>query len=209
MEKKGLTYEILVAADGTDGTREMAEKLAALDSRIKVFGSAERGGKGRGVKEAMLKTQGRIIGYIDADNKTPITELDRFLPLLNDGCEVVIGSRKVTGSGQEVRKPLFRQLISFIYRTFTHMVVGLNDIQDTQCGFKFFLREPGLKLFQDQEIMGYAFDVEILYLARRAGYRIAQIPVLFKHDGDSRMSVISGNLKSLRDTLQIRRLHRH
>lgn len=207
LEGKGFTYEIIVSADGTDRTREIASELARQNPRIVVVGSPRRRGKGLAVKEAVLMSRGQYVGYMDADNKTPACELEKFLKELENGAPVVIGSRALSGALTSRDRPLFRRIFSWAYRVFTHLVVGLWDIDDTQCGFKFFSRPVALELFSQQRILGYAFDVEILYLARKRGYRIVQLPISFRHDPDSRMSVIVGNLRSLRDTILIRFYH--
>jgi dolichyl-phosphate beta-glucosyltransferase len=206
-EQKKLSYELIVSVDGTDRTREIVEDMAKGNPCIVLTGSSERRGKGMAVHEAILKSRGAFVGYMDADNKTPASEFDQFLPELEKGTPVVIGNRALSGTLTASSRPLARRVFSWAYLLFTHMLLGLWEITDTQCGFKFFQRDAGLELFRAQKIMGYAFDVEILYLARKKGYAIAQVPVSFKHDPDSRMSVILGNLRSLRDTCLIRFLH--
>ena len=105
------------------------------------------------------------------------------------------------------RQPLYRHVGGQAFRIVMHAVVGLPKVRDTQCGFKFFPRAVALDLFERQKIDGYMFDVEILVLAWRLGYRIQEIPVRWRDDGDSRLQVISGNLRNARDLLRIRFLH--
>src|SRR6266545_7912604 len=102
--------EIIVSADGTDGTREAAQTLAAAHPQIRVIGSPERGGKGRGIRQAVQLATGDVIGFSDADNKTPISEFDVIEPLLRAGREVVIGSRGMRGSRIERAQPLYRRV---------------------------------------------------------------------------------------------------
>jgi len=197
-------YEIIVSADGDDGTRELVAERAKTDSALKVIGNVERRGKGYGVRQGVALARGAIIGFADADNKTPIDEFDKFVPVLRDGYEVVIGSRRLGGSYVERAQPLYRRLGSRGFALFLHTVIGLHDIVDTQCGFKFFRRHAALDIFGQQRIDGYMFDVEILYLAQQAGYRIAQIPVRWRDDGDSRLAVLSGNVQNVLDIFRIR-----
>lgn len=197
-------HEIIVSADGDDGTRERIAELARTDPTLKVIGSVERRGKGFGVRQGVLMGQGEIIGFADADNKTPITEFDKIEPLLKAGHDVVIGSRGLRDSQIERAQRFYRRLGSAGFALFMHTVVGLPDIPDTQCGFKFFQRRAALDLFSRQGIDGYMFDVEILYLARRAGYRIGQVPVRWRDDGDSRLALVSGNFRNLVDIFRIR-----
>ena len=198
------TYEIIVSADGDDGTRELVAEMARTDPALKIIGSVERRGKGHGIRQGVALAQGEIIGFVDADNKTPIDEFDKFEPRLRDGYEVVVGSRQLRESRIERPQPFYRRLGSKGFGLFMHTVVGLHDIVDTQCGFKFFQRRAALDLFGRQRINGYMFDVEILYLAQQAGYRIAQVPVRWRDDGDSRLALLSGNVRNLLDILCIR-----
>ncbi len=206
-EQKALTYEVIVAADGNDGTREIVAEMAQANPNLRVVGSEERRGKGFGLRQAVPLCQGRYIGFSDADNKTPITEFDKVLPLLQSGADVVIGQRPHDGDLIEKKQKWYRQLGSRGFKVFMHFAVGLDDIVDTQCGFKFFQAEIARDLFNRQQIDGYMFDVEILYLAEQAGYRIEQIEVRWRDDGDSRLDLVAGNIRNVQDTLRIRRLH--
>jgi dolichyl-phosphate beta-glucosyltransferase len=204
LQSRGRTYEIIVAADGNDGTRELVAEMARSDNRISVIGSAERGGKGRGVRNGVFKATGQYIGFCDADYKTPIEEFEKLLPWLEQGYEVVIGSRRVENAQVEVPQPLYRRLGSQAFSVVRNMLVGLGDIRDTQCGFKFFQRGPARAIFGRQRVDGYMFDVEILYLARVLGYRIREVGVRWQDDGDSRSNLATGTWKHARDLLKIR-----
>lgn len=203
-EGKPYDFEVIVAADGDDGTRELVGELAAHDPRLRVIGNRERLGKGRGVREGFGLARGDVIGFVDADNKTPISEFEKFEREFAKGSDVVIGSRRLRESLVERRQPWYRRLGSKAFRIALHTVVGLGDIADTQCGFKFFRREVAADIFSRQRIDGYMFDVEILYLATQAGYRIAQVPVRWRDDGDSRLHLVRGNLQNAVDVLRIR-----
>ena len=203
-EKRDLDYEIIIAADGADGTRELVNHMRQANSRLKTIGNVERRGKGYGIRQAVAIARGDVIGFADADNKTPITELDKFLPHFANGATVVIGSRAQSGSVIERPQPFYRRVGSTGFGIFMHLVVGLRDIPDTQCGFKFFRREVAKDLFARQRIDGYMFDVEILYLARRVGYCLEQVPVLWRDDGDSRLNLIAGNIRNVQDIFKIR-----
>jgi dolichyl-phosphate beta-glucosyltransferase len=205
---RGIACEVIVSADGTDGTREAAGALAARRPGITVIGQPDRRGKGRGIREAVRLATGDVIGFADADNKTPIAEFDKIEPYLADGHDAVIGSRGMRGSRIERAQPLYRQLGSWGFGLFMHACVGLSDITDTQCGFKFFRGDVARELFRLQQIDGYMFDVEILYLADQLGHRIVQVPVRWRDDGDSRLQLVAGNLRNVRDIVSIRRRHR-
>ena len=125
-------------------------------------------------------------------------------PYLSQGYDVAIGSRALRDSQIEKRQPLFRHIGGKGFGVFMHAVVGLKGITDTQCGFKFFTREAAREIFRRQRIDGYMFDVEILAIARRLGYRIQQTPIRWRDDGDSRLALVSGNVRNVIDIFRIR-----
>jgi dolichyl-phosphate beta-glucosyltransferase len=204
LKRQPFPYEILVSADGDDGTREAVGELARHDSRLSVLGSTERRGKGRGIRLGVAQSRGQIIGFCDADYKTPIEELDKLLPWFHEGYDIVIGSRCMADSCIEVPQPIYRQLGSRGFALAMHLVLGLWSIHDTQCGFKFFRGSVARELFRRQRIDGYMFDVEILHLAERSGHHIKEVGVRWRDDGDSRLRLISGNWRNMLDILQIR-----
>ena len=204
LDLRGYSYEIMpVAADGTDGTRETVAALGRSNPQILVTGHAERLGKGRGVREAVAMATGEIIGYADADYKVPIEEFDKIDPLLQD-FDVVTGSRALNRALIERKQPLYRRVGSRGFAVFMQTVVGLRGVTDSQCGFKFFRRDIALQLFQCQKIDGYMFDVEILALALLFGYRVKEVPIRWRDDGDSRLQLLSGNLRNAIDIFRIR-----
>jgi len=206
-ESRRLPYEIIVAADGADGTREIVRGLARANPSIRAIGDDARRGKGRGIREAVAIAEGNVIGYADADNKVPIEELDKFRPVLAQGIEAAIGTRR-GGAAIERAQPLVRRIGSKGFLYFMQTVVGLPGINDTQCGFKFFQRGAAKELFRRQRVDSYMFDVEILAIARRLGYRIRQIPVRWRDDADSRLDMVTGNLRNVRDIFKIGLRHR-
>ncbi len=199
-----LGYEIIVPADGDDGTREIVAGMARLDPALQVLGAPQRRGKGRGIREAVAIAKGAIIGYADADNKVPIQEFDKLHPWLKQGFEVVTGSRALAQSVIEKTQPWYRRIGSVGFHVFMQTVVGIPGIVDSQCGFKFFARSAARRLFRAQIIDGYMFDVEILALSQRFGYRIKQVPIRWRDDGDSRLQLFWGNLRNVRDIFAIR-----
>jgi dolichyl-phosphate beta-glucosyltransferase len=201
---RGYEYELIVAADGEDGTRECARELASTNLRIKVIGERIRLGKGRGIREGVSLATGRIIGFADADNKVPIDEYDKIAPWLEGGYHVVIGSRALSKSRIERAQPLYRRLGAKGFGFLMHTVVGLPDIPDTQCGFKFFRGDVARDLFRRQRVDGYMFDVEILAIARGLGHTIQQVPVRWRDDADSRLELFRGNVQNVVDLFKIR-----
>lgn len=204
LDTRGYSYEIIVSADGDDGTREVVAELALADSRLSVIGSTQRRGKGRGVREGILQARGQFVGNVDADYKTPIDQVERVLPFLREGIEVVIGSRRMGESKIEKHQAMYRRVGSKVFAWVMRGVVGLYGIQDTQCGFKFFSRKAAIDLFSRQQIDGYMFDVEVLRLAKLRGYRIKEVGVRWADDGDTRYNPILGTIRNARELLRIR-----
>jgi|SRR3989344_4391499 len=201
---KPYSVEVIVVADGDDGTRELVREIAIQEPRLTVIGSPERRGKGRAVREGVHLAKGDIVGFVDADNKTPISEFDKFEIEFAHGADIVIGSRGLRESRIERPQPLYRRIGSRLFSFGMHAIVGLKQFPDTQCGFKFFRRTAAADVFGRQRIDGYMFDVEILYLASKAQYHIAQVPVRWRDDGDSRLQLVRGNLQNIIDILRIR-----
>lgn len=202
--RRNYSYEIVVCADGEDGTRELVRELARSDRRLTVLGNTERAGKGSAIRSGIARARGEIIGFADADNKVPIAEIDHLLPWLHKGFDIVIGSRGLADSRVEVPAPLHRRLGSRAFALVMHALIGLHSIRDTQCGFKLFQQRVAADLFARQRINGYMFDVEILYLAERAGYRTKEVGVRWRDDGDTRLQLVAGNWRNMVDILRIR-----
>jgi dolichyl-phosphate beta-glucosyltransferase len=200
---RGYSYQIIVAADGNDGTREIVAGLGEKDPAIQAIGHPERLGKGRAIREAVALAKGQIIGYADADYKVPIEEFDKIAPLL-EKYDLVTGSRGLNRALIERQQPLYRQIGSWGFGIFMRTVVGLRSVRDSQCGFKFFHRHVATDLFRCQKIDGYMFDVEILALATLFGYRFVEVPIRWRDDGDSRLQLLSGNIRNVIDIFRIR-----
>jgi dolichyl-phosphate beta-glucosyltransferase len=202
-ESRSLSFQIIVAADGTDGTRELIRKLSETDNRLIVIGHSQRSGKGKGVREAVQLANSKVIGFADADNKVPLEELDKVLPLFEKGNSVVIGSRALRTSRIEREPPLHRRLGSRLFTLGLHAIIG-SLAADTQCGFKFFTHEAAKRIFAVQRIDGYMFDVEVLSLAKAFDYQISEIAVRWRDDGDTRLQLFRGNVRNIIDLLRIR-----
>jgi hypothetical protein len=149
-----------------------------------------------------------VVGYVDADGKARIQEMDKLLPWLERGSDVVIGSRARPESFIERPRPLHRRLGTRAFAALVHALVGLREVRDTQCGYKFFRGEVARELFARQRLDGYGFDVELLWLASALGYRIREVGIRWGDDGDSRLPLATGSLAVLRELWRIRRLRR-
>jgi len=207
-DSRRMSYQIIVAADGNDGTREIVREMAATNPALSAIGNVQRSGKGLGIRNAVAAATGAIIGYADADNKVPIEEFDKFRPVLAAGADAAIGTRRGEGVAIERAQPLYRRMGSRGFLWFMQTIVGLPGINDTQCGFKFFRHDVAKELFRRQKIDAYMFDVEILAIARRLRYRIEPVPVRWRDDADSRLDLVAGNLRNVRDIFRIGMEHR-
>ncbi|HLG97415.1 MAG TPA: dolichyl-phosphate beta-glucosyltransferase [Bryobacteraceae bacterium] len=204
---RGLTHQIIVSADGDDGTRELAGAFGRENGSVEVIGEPVRRGKGRGIRDAVRIATGEIVGFADADNKVPIEEFERVEPWLkgNEDYDIVIGSRGLKESRIERKQRWYRTYGSKAFYYFMHAVVGMPGIEDTQCGFKFFRGQVAKDLFSRQRIDGYMFDVEVLALAQRLGYRMKEVPIRWRDDGDTRLQLVAGNIRNVLDIFKIRR----
>jgi glycosyltransferase involved in cell wall biosynthesis len=206
LSRQSWTWEIIVAADGIDGTRDRAIEFTTGDDRFTVVGSPERRGKGHGVREGVMRAAGEIIGFLDADYKTPIEEIEKILPGFEAGYDVVIGSRRMGDARIEVAQALYRRAGSKLFSLLMRRMMGLPNVRDTQCGFKFFTRDAARTLFSLQRIDGYMFDVEILRLSEMLHLRVKETGVRWRDDGDSRYDPIRGSIRNARELLRIKRM---
>lgn len=205
LDAKNLLFELIVVADGDDGTRELVSEFSRNgEPRVKVLGEKARRGKGRGVREGVAIAEGELIGFVDADNKTPPSEVYAFLTELEKGVDVVIGSRKLAQSVIQVPQKLYRRIGSKIFNFLMKLAFNFDDISDTQCGFKFFNRKVADSIFNRMKVDGYMFDIEFLYLVKKEGFVLRQLPVIWRDDSDTRMRMISGNLKNAFELLKLR-----
>jgi dolichyl-phosphate beta-glucosyltransferase len=203
LEGCGRTWELLVVDDGSaDATARLAEEAGGGDPRIQVLRYEENRGKGFAVAYGARRTRGRCVLFSDADLSTPLAEMERMLPLLEQGYDVVIASRALRESRLEVRQPWWRERAGRLMNRLSRLLSG-SQFADTQCGFKLFSQRAARDIFPNLTVRGWMFDVEVLVLARKLGYAAVDVPVTWINSGESRVK-ISHLPNILRELLHIR-----
>ena len=206
LRERGEPFEVLVVDDGSrDRTREVAATFAG--EGVTLLRHERNRGKGAAIRTGLAASRGARVLLTDADFSTPIEELAKLEPHL-PRAPLVIGSRGVADSSVQKRQPIYRELMG---KTFNRAVrlLGVRGLNDTQCGFKLLQGDAGRQLAQELKIEGFAYDVELIWLARRHGWNVAEVGVVWINSEDSRVSPIRSSLSMLRDLLRIRWIHRH
>jgi dolichyl-phosphate beta-glucosyltransferase len=199
-EKAGET-EIVVVDDGsTDRTADAAREAGGAG--LVLLRHQPNRGKGYAVRRGMLAARGRRRLMTDADLSTPIEELSRLEGRLDGDADIAIGSRAVAGARIEVHQPVYREMMGRVFNRLVQLLL-LPGLQDTQCGFKLFSASAAELAFAACRLDGFSFDVEALYAARRRGLRIAEVPVTWRNDAASRVSLGGGGAAFV-DLLRIR-----
>lgn len=197
-------YEILVVNDGSkDNTADVVRQMASSIKNLRLVDRKENRGKGYSVKQGMLAVAGDFRLFMDADNSTSVDQVEKMWPELEKGFEVVIGSRDIKGAELPVPQSWLRRRLGDIFNLIVQTISGLWGMWDTQCGFKGFTGKAAQELFSRATIERWAFDVEILVLAKKRKYRIQEVPVRWINDPNSRVK-LSGMIKMLFEVLRVR-----
>ena len=200
LKRQSFASEVLVVENGsTDGTYQIAQQFAQAHDALQVLRSEK--GKGAAVQHGMLSARGEYRFMCDADLSMPVDEVLKFLPPMFDNFDIAIGSREARGAVR-YNEPSYRHLggrgINLIIQTL--ILPGLND---TQCGFKCFRAQVAEDIFRQQTLHGWSFDIELLYIARRRGYRIREIPIHWYHFSDSKVNALRDAVKMINDIFLI------
>jgi len=201
LDRLGGDAELIVVDDGSvDDTAAIVADAARSDGRVKLV-RAPHAGKGAAVRRGMLEARGTWRFLADADLSMPISELKRFLDAAAHGGDVIVGSREADGA-RRVGEPWPRHVIGRVFNWAVKLLL-LRGIDDTQCGFKLFSARAAHVLFPLQQLEGFGFDVEILFLARRADLVVREIPITWVYGRESKVNVVSG-VRGFLDLLAVR-----
>ena len=204
VHSQGWDAEVIVVNDGSrDNTADIVQSFAAKDPALRLIENPGNHGKGYSVRNGMLHARGRIVLFSDADLSSPIEESVKLFAALDAGADIAIGSRWLRAELQIQRQPLHRQLFGRIFNLLLRMTLGL-QFADTQCGFKAFKRAASQAIFPWQKIERWGFDPEILFLARKFGFKVAEVPVAWGHSGGARINPLIDGARMFQEMLRIR-----
>ena len=197
--------EILVVDDGSsDATAALVKAYSQRYAELRLVSNGANHGKGYSVRHGMLEARGEIALFTDADLSTPIEEADKLLAALQDrGYDAAIGSRALDRTLIAVHQSVIREQAGIFFNCMVRWIMGI-DFSDTQCGFKAFRRERSRIIFEQQRIERFGFDPEILFLAKRHGLRVAEVPVRWSHDPGTKVNVAADGIRMFLELLVIR-----
>lgn len=197
-------WEIVVHDDGSkDGTVELVRQYSRKFPNIRIHLGGTNHGKGYAVKQGMLEARGEWRLLTDADLSTPMEELDKLWEWTKQDISIVIGSRKIKGAQIEVKQPWIRQHMGLTYSYLSKWFLA-TPVLDFTCGFKLFRGDAAESIFSRSLIERWGYDSEVLFIAHRLGYKIKEVPVVWRHDDESKVRLGSDTLSSARELLQIR-----
>ena len=200
----GEEYEVIVVDDGSiDGTSNTVKDLDHIFPKLELLRYKPNRGKGYALRQGVLASSGDLVLVTDADLSTPIEEIEKLAGLIRNGdCEVAIGSRVLALSEILKKQPFWRRGMGKIFNKIVKLLV-IDDFNDTQCGFKLFTGNAARNLFRDAIIVRFAYDVEILAMAKKKGYRVLDVPIKWINSPDSRVNPVVDSLQMLKDLVRI------
>ena len=202
-------YELLVVDDGSsDGTAGAVRALMTEYPALRLLQQPENRGKGAAVRRGMLEAGGDVRLFMDADHSTHVNEVEKVFDAMDKGAEVVIASRQHPESDIEVHQSWLREHMGKGFNMIMRSIVGLS-MDDTQCGFKAFTAEAAERIFNETTLDGFSFDVEVLYLAGIHDYAIAEIPVRWVNEPNSKVRMLADPARMFADVIRVRAMHRH
>jgi dolichyl-phosphate beta-glucosyltransferase len=202
--ERGWNVEVIVVNDGSsDRTAEIVLEYAKKHAALRLLENPGNRGKGFSVRNGMLHAKGDILLFSDADLSSPIEEADKLFAAIVKGADIAIGSRWIDARLQIRRQPLYRRLFGRIFNLALRCVLGL-QFKDTQCGFKAFTRRSAQAIFPQQKIERWGFDPELLYLARKFGFAVSEVPVAWSHREGTRIHPLRDGVRMFVELLRIR-----
>jgi len=205
LQSRPIRAEIIVVDDGsTDATSQLVAGYQKKCAGLRLVSNGKNRGKGFSVRHGMLEARGEYALFTDADLSTPIEEADKLLVALKEqGYDVAIGSRAVDRSLIQIHQSAVREQAGILFNYMVRWIMGI-EFSDTQCGFKAFRMDRARIIFEQQRIERFGFDPEILFLAKRHGLRVAEVPVRWSHDAATKVNVAADGMRMLLDLLVIR-----
>ncbi len=204
LRTKNYESEILVVSDGSsDKTVEITKSLMLEIRNLKLLEFPEKKGKGFGVRQGIFEAKGDYRVFTDADNSTPVEQIEKMWPYFKEGFDIVIGSRDLKGAVLDPPQPWQRKFTGEAFKLVRKIIIGLWEIQDSQCGFKCFTKKATEGIFPKCVIDRFSFDAEVLLIAKKLKYKIKEIPIFWKNDLASKVSFKS-MVKMALDLFKIR-----
>ncbi|MDP2930241.1 MAG: glycosyltransferase family 2 protein [bacterium] len=205
MRQQSYSYEIIVVNDGSkDQTSQVVGERVSHIAKLRMVDNKENHGKGYVVRQGMTEARGDFRIFTDADNSTSIEQIEKIWAGFNNGFDVVIGSRDIKGAVFVVKQAWWRRLIGDVGNLVIRALISLWGIPDTQCGFKGFTKEAAGKIFSHCIINRWAFDIEVLALAKKFNFKIKQVPVVWENNVESRVRP-SDFLETFIDVIRIKK----
>jgi len=188
LSKQNFDYEIIVVSDGSkDRTGQVVREMFSSVRGLRLIDNKENHGKGYVTRQGMLAANGNYRLFTDADNSTPLEQIEKMWPEFERGYQVVIGSRDIKGAVLDPPQPFFRRFTGDAFRLFRQLICDLWKLKDTQCGFKCFTRQVVQDVFPKCLIDRFSFDPEMLILAKKMGHKIKEVPIYWKNDAESKV----------------------
>lgn len=204
LQKRYDRYEVIVVDDGsTDKTLDLLNRINNQHRSLKVLHHKKNRGKGYAVKRGMLNACGKYVLFCDADSSTPIDELDAFICYLQNGYDVVIGSRNMEGADVKIYQPPIRRKMGQVFTVLTQRLL-VSEISDITCGFKCFRGDIVRDIFLRQQLHDWSFDAEILFITQERGYKIKELPVCWSDVSGTKVKLLRDSTRSFWGLLKIR-----
>ena len=204
LQSRSEPYEVVVVDDGsTDDTADLMQRVCREAPAVRLLRHSANFGKGTAVRNGMLNARGEYLLFTDADLSAPISDAERLLEPLKNGYDVALGSRGMRPEWISLRQSRVRETAGKLFNVCIRSIARL-DFRDTQCGFKAFRRQAAKTIFARQRIPGFGFDVEILFLARKFGCRVLEVPVHWAHSEGSKVRLLRDSARMFLDLLRIR-----